>query len=81
MDRKLAQEEADRRSVRLNQVKGADRSEKIRTYNYPQVRVSAFSLFLVLLLKLTSISRHIGTIDGSSDTYHDERIGRCDGRR
>lgn len=37
MDRKLAQEEADRRSVRLNQVKGADRSEKIRTYNFPQV--------------------------------------------
>ncbi|GAA5989988.1 hypothetical protein JCM5350_002359 [Sporobolomyces pararoseus] len=40
MDRKLAQEEADRRSVRLNQVKGADRSEKIRTYNYPQGRLT-----------------------------------------
>ncbi|GAA5939136.1 Mrf1p [Sporobolomyces koalae] len=40
MDRKLAQEEADRRSVRLNQVKGADRSEKIRTYNFPQGRLT-----------------------------------------
>ncbi|GAA5912063.1 uncharacterized protein JCM6883_007097 [Sporobolomyces salmoneus] len=40
LDRKLAQEEADRRSVRLNQVKGADRSEKIRTYNYPQGRLT-----------------------------------------
>ncbi|GAA5883075.1 hypothetical protein JCM16303_006078 [Sporobolomyces ruberrimus] len=40
MDRRLAAEEAERRSVRLNQVKGADRSEKIRTYNYPQGRLT-----------------------------------------
>ena len=37
MDQKLTKEMAERRAVRQNLVKTADRSEKIRTYNYAQV--------------------------------------------
>ena len=38
MDQKLTREMAERRAIRQNLVKTADRSEKIRTYNYAQVR-------------------------------------------
>jgi protein subunit release factor A len=37
MDQKITREMAERRAVRKNLVKTADRSEKIRTYNYAQV--------------------------------------------
>lgn len=37
MDRKLTQDMANRRAERRDLVKTADRSEKIRTYNYAQV--------------------------------------------
>ena len=37
MDRKLNQEMAERRDMRRSLVRSADRSEKIRTYNYAQV--------------------------------------------
>jgi protein subunit release factor A len=43
MDRKLTKEMADRRAVRQNLVRTADRSEKVRTYNYPQVLTPLFS--------------------------------------
>ena len=39
MDQKLTREMTERRAVRQNLVKTADRSEKIRTYNYAQVRL------------------------------------------
>ena len=41
MDQKLTKEMAERRAVRHNLVKTADRSEKIRTYNYAQVKRKA----------------------------------------
>lgn len=37
MDRKIMREIEERRASRLNLVRTADRSEKIRTYNYAQV--------------------------------------------
>jgi len=40
MDLKLRQDQAERRATRKSLVRTADRSEKIRTYNYPQNRVT-----------------------------------------
>ncbi|KAF8496408.1 hypothetical protein F5888DRAFT_1703615 [Russula emetica] len=40
MDLKLMRDQADRRATRRSLVQTADRSEKIRTYNYPQDRVT-----------------------------------------
>jgi peptide chain release factor 1 len=40
MDIKLIRDQAERRATRKSLVRTADRSEKIRTYNYPQVRYS-----------------------------------------
>ncbi|KAI0262626.1 hypothetical protein BC834DRAFT_890996 [Gloeopeniophorella convolvens] len=40
MDVKLLKDQAERRATRRNLVRTADRSEKVRTYNYPQNRVT-----------------------------------------
>jgi len=45
MDRKMIQEMEDRRTARLNLVRTADRSEKIRTYNYAQVITQTCSFY------------------------------------
>ena len=41
MDLKLMRDQAERRATRKSLVRTADRGEKIRTYNYPQVGLCA----------------------------------------
>lgn len=48
MDIKVQEEIAERRSARLSQVRGTDRSEKIRTYNFPQDRLTDHRVPLTL---------------------------------
>ena len=50
IDRKLTEEVVKRRDTRRSLVKGADRSEKIRTYNWAQVRHLQVSPIGVILL-------------------------------
>lgn len=40
LDARIAEQEAERSRVRRSQVSTGDRSAKIRTYNYPQSRVT-----------------------------------------
>ena len=47
MDLKIMQDQAERRATRKSLVQTADRSEKIRTYNYPQVRPRRSKCFSV----------------------------------
>jgi peptide chain release factor 1 len=54
MQAKLTREMEERRASRRNLVKGADRSDKIRTYNYAQERVTDHRIGLSIK-NLTSV--------------------------
>ena len=58
MDRKLMRDQADRRATRRSLVRTADRSEKIRTYNYPQVRVRCVAYFSFTVRKQDRVTDH-----------------------
>ncbi|KAJ6623456.1 hypothetical protein B0H10DRAFT_1786576 [Mycena sp. CBHHK59/15] len=62
MDAKLTREMAERRASRRSLVKGADRSDKIRTYNYAQERVTDHRIGLSLM-NLTSVMEGDGLQD------------------
>jgi len=55
MDMKITREIAERRATRQNLVRTADRSEKIRTYNYAQA--SWLVAWLLGVVKLHVLSR------------------------
>jgi peptide chain release factor 1 len=59
MDRKISQEMAERRATRRNLVRGADRSEKIRTYNYAQASFGdLFSSSILTKLEQDRVTDH-----------------------
>ncbi|KAI0352691.1 release factor [Trametes cingulata] len=76
MDRKLNQEMLERRDLRRNLVRSADRSEKIRTYNYAQDRVTDHRLGMSLK-NLTSVMDGDGLQDfirALQQRHHDEML-------
>ncbi|TFK37061.1 hypothetical protein BDQ12DRAFT_699259 [Crucibulum laeve] len=62
MDQKITREIAERRAARTNLVRAADRSEKIRTYNFAQERVTDHRIGLTLM-NLTSVLEGDGLQD------------------
>ncbi|KAJ6525603.1 hypothetical protein B0H19DRAFT_971114 [Mycena capillaripes] len=62
MEAKLTREMEERRASRRNLLQGTDRSDKIRTYNYPQERVTDHRIGLSLM-NLTSVMEEDGLQD------------------
>jgi peptide chain release factor 1 len=62
LDAKIAEQEAARSRMRKTQVGTGDRSAKIRTYNYPQNRVTDHRINLTLH-ELTKV------LDGDIDAF------------
>ncbi|KAI0676825.1 release factor [Trametes maxima] len=76
MDRKLNQEMLERRDLRRNLVRSADRSEKIRTYNYAQDRVTDHRLGMSVK-NLNSVMEGDGLQDfikALQQRHHDEML-------
>ncbi|KAF6752752.1 hypothetical protein DFP72DRAFT_990898 [Ephemerocybe angulata] len=75
MDQKLQREMTERRDTRRNLVSGADRSDKIRTYNFAQERVTDHRIGLTLM-NLTSVLEGPG-LEGFVEAlkkHHEEGI-------
>ena len=68
LDMRVAEQEAERSKMRRTQVGTGDRSEKIRTYNFPQDRVTDHRIGLTVH-NLPSI------MDGSLDVIIDPLSG------
>ncbi|KAF9261080.1 release factor [Marasmius fiardii PR-910] len=75
MDQKITREIAERRATRNSLVKSADRSEKIRTYNYAQERVTDHRIGLSIM-NLTSVldGDALGDITNALKQDHAEKV-------
>ncbi|EMD32396.1 hypothetical protein CERSUDRAFT_108830 [Gelatoporia subvermispora B] len=76
MDRKLAEESAQKRAVRNKLVRSVDRSEKVRTYNYAQDRVTDHRLGLSVM-NLLSVMEGEGLrdiLDALSQKHSTEQL-------
>ncbi|TFK24083.1 peptide chain release factor 1 [Coprinopsis marcescibilis] len=62
LDQKIQKDMAARRATRLNLVSSADRSDKIRTYNFAQERVTDHRIGLTLM-NLSSVMEGDGLLD------------------